>query len=108
MESKRKITCIALDFDETLAYIDGSREEFYGTWEKRGVPKEIGQKAYKEIHDGEGFSYPGLRNTLKKYGYDLGDEFESELWVRLDKGLHSFKEAKVMIEKYPRYIFIFV
>ncbi|MDD4988913.1 MAG: HAD family hydrolase [Candidatus Pacebacteria bacterium] len=100
MENTRKVTCIALDFDETLAFIDSSREEFFGTWEKRGVPKEIGEKAYKEIHDGEGFSYTGMKKALKNYGYDMDESFEKELWARLEKGLRPFKEAKETIERW--------
>lgn len=100
MKNTEKITCIALDFDDTIAFINEPKESLYGAWEKRGVPKEIGEKAYKEIHDGEGFSYEGMKNTLKKYGYEMDDEFEKELWAHLDKGLRTFAEVPKQIGKW--------
>ncbi|MDD5050672.1 MAG: HAD family hydrolase [Candidatus Pacebacteria bacterium] len=104
MEKTPKVACIALDFDETLAFINNPKTELFNTWEKRGVPKEIGEKAYEEIHDGEGFSYPGMKIVLKKYGYDMDEGFEKELWERLERGLQTFTEVKETIERWKKMI----
>ncbi len=103
-----KVTCIAIDFDDTLVSLEKQKGELFRICAEYKVPESVALKAYEEIYSAEGFSYQGMRKTLKKHGYDVSEKFEADLFEILKKNLSLFPETTVTLDKWKKMLPIII
>lgn len=79
-------TCIAIDFDGTLAYFTGGYEQLFDIFVRRGVPQEIVRRGYEKTKQEGGFSIVAMIDVMSVLVGHLFDreaiEGEFSVWLR--------------------------
>lgn len=98
-----KPSCIALDFDQTLAYYEGGYSGLFNIFVSRGVPQQIIEEAYWESR-AIGSSIDTLLTCLKRRGAFAFDEktVKKEFNEWISQSLRLYTDAISLIERIKR------
>lgn len=96
-----KPTCLALDFDGTLAYFDGGKEDLYTIFTDQGISMSLAREAYEQIRDG-GFSIGKMIDyILDKTDVVVdADLLFRKNMQRVQDQLHLYPDAEIFRESF--------
>ena len=95
-----KPTCLSLDLDNTICYLEGGREAFLDIFAAYDIPRKQLEEIYNHLRYGEGFSPKEFLAALVAQGFTLDvNSVEKKLTALHRKSLKLYEDAAWLTHK---------